>query len=46
VIVVFTPRDVDVDNVPSLTDEDGAFFVDRDPEYFKPILRFLRYMCV
>lgn len=28
--------------IPSVKDEEGAYFVDRDGEYFKPILSFLR----
>lgn len=27
---------------PTLKDEDGAYFIDRDGEYFKPLLSFLR----
>lgn len=28
--------------VPALKDENDAFFIDRNPEYFEPILEFLR----
>ncbi len=29
-------------NFPALRDEDGYYFIDRDGEYFKPLLSFLR----
>ena len=30
------------DKFPSVKDEEGAYFIDRDGEYFKPLLSFLR----